>query len=178
MPLPDGGLLDRLVEESIHRMLRDALTTLLWFEATESEGGTRRGYTQRVQLLPEPLAKDKQIPPNTAVLDMDDIDDDGYEMGNGVATSRRYLGYVDFYGENRSVGGQFAGDASAILRGDFPSIGRDAPRVDVVDWSLATPDSVTFCAIENVRTLRSRGTSSTWDGLIWSIQFEALVDND
>lgn len=178
MPLPDGGLLDRLVEESIHRMVRDALDTLGWFDDTETEGGSRRGYTRHVELIPEPLPAAATVEPNTAVLDLETIDDDDYECGNAQPTSRRFLGYVDFYAENRSVGGHLAGDVAAILRGDHAAAGRTSPNVAVIDWSSAGLEQLTYAIIEHVRLDRGRNPTSSWTGLFYSVQFEVIVDND
>jgi hypothetical protein len=149
-----GGYLDRLIIIAVNDVLRDGLEALGWFDAGRSH--------LPIQWRSGPTPVDKQIAYNTCVVSFETIEPAEMEVGSD-AVEITHTGYVDFYAEpapdpddedntfngGEALGKHFIGDVWSVLVGDIPSIGRDRPVIDVLDYGM--------CVDEETEALTSRG---------------------
>lgn len=167
-----GGLRARLVRDSVYRTIEKGLRDLGWF--------TSHASRSPVQLLPEPVALDREVPRNTLALG-DEIDDEtALELGSGLSEFRWSM-FLDVYAENDSIALHLVGDVAAIMGGRMPSIGRSAPVVDVWDYTLATPVAIFRVEVENVRTAKAHDFPQPWLRFWRSCTFQvvdAYTDED
>lgn len=148
-----GGLRARLVHDSVFAMLRDALATLGWFDASANHS--------TITFNAEALPPDIEVPLNTMALADEDEQGEDLELGSGLQELRWQM-WVDFYAENDTIGLHVIRDVKDILEGRMPSIGRGRPTVDVYDYTLATPVVVFAADIEDVRTDKGRDFAQPW----------------
>jgi hypothetical protein len=173
-----GGLRDRVIEESLHRMLKGALTQLGWL--------THRDDRLDVTYEPEPLEADEVIVPNLVNAVIEGIDpEEEQELGSTLSDDTHLL-YVDVYAESEAVGKQLAGDIRCILEGKMPSIGRTWPVLKVydytgVDYSMATPNAAPELfdvVIERVRQDKAHRAGEAWQRYLYSVTAELHDDRD
>lgn len=145
MPGPIGGLRDRLIHESLYRLVRDALLDNLGW------GAPGRAHLP-LNVVRTPVDPHTDVPLNTMTVTPEDIAGEPYELGSHASVDTHPF-WVDFYGENEDVAGQVIGDVREILRGKIA--GRTAPVLDVYDFDLATPVVLFSCVLEDVRTHRA-----------------------
>lgn len=173
-----GGLRDRLIEESLHRMLKGALTQLGWL--------THSNDRLDVSYEPEPLPADEAVVPNLVNVVIEGIDpEEEQELGSTLSDDTHLL-YVDVYAESEAVGKQLAGDIRCILEGKMPNVGRTWPVLTVydftgVDYTMATPDSpveLFAVIIERVRQDKAHRAGETWQRHLYSVTAELHDERD
>jgi hypothetical protein len=162
-----GGLRDRLVDDAVHLMLRDALTALGWLAPA--------AHRREVTLIAAPVQADVEIVPTTVSVVREDLAYDLIELGSQLSEDRS-IHYVDIYGENDAVAKHLAGDLRDILRGKMPAIGRTAPVVAVFDRTQTpVPAEPAFhVEIEDVVMERAREVSRAWERYWWMIRFDVV----
>lgn len=149
-----GGLRARLIHDSLYRMVEQSLGDLGWF-------ASGRGH-KPIDMTPEPQPGDKEIPLNTLVLaDEDALMADDLELGSNLA-EHAWIFYWDFYAESKPLGIHLIRDIRDILSGRMASIGRTQPRLDVYDWTQATPTVVFHCELEEISVDRARDFPMPW----------------
>lgn len=161
-----GGLRARLIRDSLEELVRSGLTARGWFAAGR--------YHSPIQVVSEPNDWDEPITVNSIAISGGDLVDDDIELGSS-ACEDRWTYYVDFYGENESIGLDVATEIRDILRGKLPSIGRSAPVMSVLDFRQATPTALFSCDLENIFVDRGRGFSQPWLRYWFSVRVE-IVD--
>lgn len=161
-----GGLRARLIRESTYQAVYDALETIGWFDS-----GRRHSP---ISFLPTGVDDSENVALNTAALADWDITEEEDEMGS-LMSEHRQVYYVDFYAEDDAVGMDFSTDVKDILAGRMPSIGRGAPRIEVYDYTQATPPVIFTVGVENVAIDRPSVFERPWQRYFRTVRFE-LVD--
>lgn len=167
MPNPVGGYRARIIQDSTHAMMRDALDALGWMDATPAH--------QAVNLVAEPVDSHEHVPFNTVAVYFANVGDTDLELGSN-ASEDRWFGVVDIYAEDEAIGRWLSHDVRDILRGKFPSIGRTQANVQVIDYDLATPVVVFVVDIENVAGDRALARGRAFEEFWWVVAFEAVDD--
>lgn len=169
-----GGLRSRLILDSARVAIIAALEDLGWFDATvyDDPPGLRRH--RPVQYLAKPAHWDIEVALNSFTVSAEDVSDDDLGLGGEVEDTLRC--YVDIFGQDDQFGIHFAADIRDVLVGKVPSIGRDAPYVDVYDLRAATPYAFTTLEVDAVRIDRAENTSRPWQDHWWMVRFD-LVDD-
>lgn len=152
---PEGGLRDRLVHESLTELLRSCLSDLGWFNTVDP------AVRRPVNLRTMPARLDEEIQPNVVVVTPGDDDTEDVELGSTLAEHTREY-WVEVYAEDEAILNHLRGDIEAILRGKHPGCGRDAPTMDLIDWTVATPVKIGTMLIEGVRGDRPRIINRPW----------------
>lgn len=148
MSFIEGGLRDRLLFESFHAMIKDALTEIGWFQSGRQH--------KPINFVTTAVDLDKEIPDNTLAVSTEDLDDEPAELGSTL-TFDRVMAWVDFYAESDALGRHLQGDVRDILRGKMESIDRTDPSFMVVDMREPDPKPELFLVeIENVATVRDK----------------------
>lgn len=129
-----------------------------------------------MRFIEEPGNWDEPIEINSIVVTGGDAVDDPLELGS-MATEDRVTYYVDFYGEDESIGLDVSGDIRDILRGKIPSIGRTQSTIPVYDYRDATPGIAFYCDLENVLVDRGRGFTQPWMRYWFSVRVELIDEN-
>ncbi len=129
--MPEGGLRDRLIHESILKNLEARLTTLGWFAA-----GREHAPITMIDEFPNDNA---EVAPNTLAVSLGDGDGVPRELG-AKNESHELTMFVDFFAENDSVGRDVRGDVYAYFRGnqiqpvyDYSTGGAQFGTVEVLD---------------------------------------------
>lgn len=180
-----GGYLDRLIIAAVTDVVREGLDALGWLDTNRSH--------MPVTLRSGPVAKDKQIQYNTAVLSFELADAKRMEIGSD-AKEITHTGYLDFYAEpapdpddddntfngGEALGKHFIGDCMSILVGDIPEIGRDRPVIDVYDYGLATPPYLfsVYVDDERTRTAKVHRYDQPWERNWYTCVFELTEERD
>lgn len=162
-----GGLRARLIRESVYREIKRALTDLGWFDP-----GRRH---LPVTFIDEPVQNRDQVEFNTAALSDETQSEVPDELGSNLA-EHRWTFYVDFYGESAPLGTHFIHDVRDILGGRFPSLDRTGPKVDVYDWTQATPSYLFYVDIEGLLVDRAQNWPSPRLANWYMCRFD-VVDN-
>jgi len=162
-----GGLRARLIRQSVYMTINDALLTLDWFNP-----GRRH---KPVTFVAYPVNPDTEVPFNTAALSDEDIFESEDEVGSQFA-EHRWTFYVDFYAESDALGLHFQQDVRAILSGRMDAVGRNYPKVDVYDWTMATPPLIFTVQIENVVGDRAHDFPKRYQQHWYAVRFD-VVDN-
>lgn len=154
MTIPQGGLRERLVYDSFHKMLSDALDALGWFDSVPSRFD--------VHLLHGPADINETIEYNTiAVVDLDEPGQE-WELGSSL-TEHRWTYFVDVFAEDDSVSRHLAYDIRAILEGKHTAAGRTTPTLNVLDFTVAEPYPTLFVAeFEDVLVEHPQDSSKPW----------------
>lgn len=148
-----GGMLDRLLTLSLWNMIEDTLDELGWRD-------TGRGLGP-ITIFRGSIDPYEPIESNTLAVSLEGIDDDPAELGSD-ATFDHYGITIDFFGATAATSKHVAGDVRDILRGKMPAAGRTAPRLDVLDYNLATPAVLFTAEIERVRSDPASGFTQEW----------------
>lgn len=174
---PEGGLRDRMLIESFYQMLKSSLTARGWFNPGRQH--------LPINMVPGPVSRKDEIPPNTFVITWEDIDAAEAELGSNAA-ELTHTAYADFYAEppppdgngGEALGKHFIGDVRSIILGEMPSIGRTANTLDVLDYSLATPThlfTVEF-DIEHTRSAKVHHYDQPWERWWYSCVIECIEE--
>jgi hypothetical protein len=137
----------------MHQMIKNGLDALGWFDT-----GRRH---RPINMISHPVRWDEEVPLNTLSVVSTDTTDDELELGSNAAENR-HIFYIDFFGEDDSIGKHLIHDVRDILRGKLPSIGRSRPVLPVYNWSLATPVGLFNCEIENVLVDHAHDFPKPW----------------
>lgn len=160
-----GGLRQRLIRDSLHAVVREAMDDLGWFDSGRAH--------KPVTLQYESEDPQNEIMPNAVCICDDDVTSVEEEMGSDFS-EHIWDFYCDIYAESSSLGIHLSNDIKAILEGRMPSIGRSGPKFSVYDWGQATPTELFQCQIENVLLLRGRNFSKRWERYWYSLSFSVL----
>ena len=161
-----GGIRDRLIYDSVWHTVNDALTALGWFN-------TGRDHSP-VTLVAEQLDWEHEIEPNTIAFAPERVSDQEWELGSDFKQNR-WRFYFDIFGENEALGNQLSGDIRDILRGKIPSVGRDMPVINVLDYTSSTPSQIFYCTVERVTKDRSPTFTHRWQRYLYVVAMD-LVD--
>jgi len=134
-------------------MLNQAFTDLGWFEDIPGR------ITPK--FVPDQLDRQVEIKLNTIALADTNLNDDEAEMGSNLSDIR-WTFYVDIFAEDKATGIHIVNDVRDIMKGKMPSIGRDMQRLDVYDYTLATPVKIFSCDVEKVMVDRGQDFSKPW----------------
>lgn len=165
MPL-EGGKRERMIWMSVWSMISDNLDALGWLTDPVAAGYDRAPVTIPWGGFPD----GEPITPNGIAVMPEDVTYTGLETGS-TASQRNRVFYADIFAEDHAVGINLRGDISSILRGEYPSIGRDRNIVEIYDFDLATPAVVAVMDIENVSDDRSKGGTEPWERYWYSVLF-------
>ena len=157
-----GGIRDRLIHDSLYHLVKNGLTALGWFNPSPT------GYTNPVQIIPEQVTWDQQLPLNTITIAPGNVSDQEFEIGSFAFRNEKQF-YIDVYGENEALSIQISGDIRDILRGKFPDLGFSQATLDVLDYTQSTPSKIFFCDIENVQVDRTQNFPHIWQKYLYSI---------
>lgn len=166
MATPVGGTRARLLRDSLYYMIRDSLDDLGWFDAGQDN--------LPVTFSTEEVDGKEEIPFNTLSLSDEDFTSEYQELGSDFS-EHTWTFYLDFYAEDNSIGVHMKADLIAILEGRLPSIGRDDPSFELIDYRLATPTSFGRCEIESVLGDRARNFPKAWQRY-WHVVFFQVKD--
>lgn len=177
MPGIEGGKRDRMIIESFYWMLRGSLEALGWFDSGRQHGP--------INMAPVPVSRKEQIPYNTLTVTWEDIDATEAELGSSAAELTHTV-YVDFNAEppppdgngGEALGKHLIGDVRSIVVGEMPSIGRTAPILEVLDYSLATPVylfTVEFDT-ERTRSTKVHHYDQPWERWWYSCVIECIEE--
>jgi hypothetical protein len=169
MTVVEGGLRARLINDSVHELVRWTLVSRGWFDA-----GRRHAP---VTLVYEAQKWDEPIEVNTVAIVGGDVTDDELELGSNL-TEDRWIYYVDFFAENEAVGLDLITDLKESFRGKLPTIGRTSPRLPVYDFRQATPPVVFYCDLENVLIDRARDFPKPWLRWWYTVRVDVVDEND
>lgn len=168
----EGGKRDRMVWMSVWTMLRDGLDQLGWLTDPVAAGYPRQPVTIPWGGIPD----GEPIRPNAISVMPEDIDYVNMETGSDLQSGNRFF-VVDIYAEDHAVGVNLRGDLSAMLRGNYPSIGRDRSVVEVYDYDMATPGLIAVMDIVNVSDDRAQSAKQPWERFWYSILFTVEDEN-
>lgn len=160
-----GGILYRLISDSLIATVRQSLGDLHWFDED-------RGHLP-VTLYPEPLDASEAVEPNAVTFSMEDIINEDLEMGSNLA-EHRIMYFIDIYGENKALSLHLAGDIKDILEGRFPSIGRTDADFEVLDLANNPSDALFTCEIEEVVIDRNRFGDRPFEKFWWTVGLELV----
>lgn len=170
MPL-EGGKRDRMIWYANWLLIRDNLGALGWLDDPVANSLPR----QPVEIPWGGFPDGEAITPNGIAVMPFDTDYVGLEIGSTLSRGDQIF-VCDIYAEDHSVGVALRGDISAILRGAYPSIGRDRNVVEVYDVDLATPALVATLDIEDVRLDRANEGRQPWErywySIMWTVEDE------
>lgn len=160
-----GGLRSRLVKDSLFNMIEAALEDLGWFDTGRQHAPiTFRSY---------PYDEEEQVAVNSLALSDEDLVVLEQELGS-IFAEHDWQFFIDFYAEDNALGVHMAHDLEAILAGRMPSIGRASPNFPVYDYTLATPEVIAWCEIEDVVVDRARGFPKPWQKFWYVVSFNVL----
>lgn len=162
-----GGQRARFIKDSLYFMVYDALDELGWFDLDLED---------TVEFVPNPIDPLTEIVPVKIALEDDDDNSFDLEMGSNF-TEFRWRFYIDVYGnpDHKDDALHLATDIRDILQGRFPSLGRTAPILHVLDYDMATPVEIFVCEIENIDKERVPYGFKPWLKAWYSISF-AVID--
>lgn len=154
MTIPQGGLRERLIYDSVYTMLSDALTALGWFTSQPTRADI---------LLPHgPVDINESITYNTiAIVDLGEPAEE-WELGSSLAQYRWAYNF-DVFAQNDSLSRHLAGDIRAILEGKLAAASRTTPTVNILDTTVAEPYPTLFVAeFEGVSIERPQDSAKPW----------------
>lgn len=169
-----GGWRDRLIWESCHRALHDALEDLGWF----NDLGNASKPIDPIVWSTKSLKDDEVIPPNFLVLSSEDTDGDSAEIGSSLTEDSVEM-WLDFYPVNDALGRHLMGDVRDLLRGKMPTVGFSEAGLMVVDYRPASlsdtsGEDLFWVDIEGVAEVHNAGNPATpelrtWRSVTWRI---------
>ncbi len=160
-----GGTRHRVIFDSVYNEINRALTELGWFD-----GGRQH---LPIDFRADAVDPETEVPFNTMVLVGEDTVDEEIELGSNFSEHRTVF-YVDFYAESKALGDHVIYDVKDILQGRMPSISRDYPSIDLLDYTQATPTIFSTAEIEFVTVDRARIYSFPWQKFWYSCSFTLL----
>lgn len=177
MALIEGGIRDRLIFESCHRMIHDALNQLGWF----GQLGTPARPIPPIVWRTERYDDDQRIPVNALVVSSEDTNSADLEVGSLLSEDATQF-WVDFYPVDDELGKHVMGDVRAILQGKMASANRVEPGFWVTDHRPNAPvpgADLFWVEIEDVQSLHSVRQSSTPEvQLQRSVSFDVVDEVD
>ncbi|QBQ74870.1 hypothetical protein [Caudovirales GX15bay] len=147
-----GGLLTRLVIDSLAAKVSDVLAGAGWFDPGRIHAP--------IGLIAEPVNWDVPVEPNTVVVSIRSVVTDEVELGSQLAMDR-LLGFVDFYAQNDSLGIHLINDLRDGLRGRL--VPNDANTFPILDFRLATPTAIGYATVVDAEVVREyRSSPEPW----------------
>ncbi len=140
----EGGLRDRMIHESALQAIKAQLTTLGWFAP-----GRQHSDITVIDEYPDDKA---EIALNTIAISMGDGDGYLVEMGSPMENHEQLL-FVDVYAESDALGRHVSGDIYSYLK--------KVERIQVYDYSQATPTAEFWAHIEEEDVIKRRGGTVT-----------------
>lgn len=155
----EGGKRDRMVAESLKLFVEDGMALLGWF--------TTNPHHPTPEVLSHPMPDSREITGIKVYVSTEDIDYEDMETGSNLQRGSRAF-IIDVFVDDKirfadAVALHLRGDISAMLRGQFPSIGYDQAKLPLWNLQLATPVVVARMDIVDVRDDRSRGLIQEWE---------------
>lgn len=161
-----GGLRRRCIYDSIYYEVLRFLTEIGWFDL----GRRHKAIVFRATAVDN----EDPIPLNTMCLVADDdILETEVEMGSNYSDFS-YRFYIDFYAEDDSLGEHVAYDIRDCLQGRMPSVDRDTPTIDLLNYSLPTPTQIGTLDIQYVSIDRIRNVTHPWQKHWFSVGFTVV----
>lgn len=140
-----GGLRARLLQDSLYHTINDALGELGWYDQHRQH--------QSLRFLAKPLRWDQAVQPNLIAMQIETVELAELELGSGL-TEDEIAVLFDCYLENESVGAHLTNDLRDLLRGRH-TVGPQHPVFDLYDYRQATPPTIGYAVIDEVRIERS-----------------------
>lgn len=165
MTVPVGGLRARLVRDSFYNFVREGVVARGWTDA----GRKHKPY----QFIAAPTDWNEEIPFNSIAVSAENVQDEEVELGSNL-TDDTWTYYIDLYAESNNVGMDCAHDVRDMLRGKIPSIDRSLQAFPVLDYRMATPQTLFWCNIENVVLDRARDFPQAWRKNWFSIRCDVI----
>lgn len=161
----EGGLRDRLIDESIFQHVKGGLAALDWFN-------TNRKH-KPIDFLATSVQDDEQILPNTIVMSSEQAVTDSMEIGSNASVDGFDV-WFDLYCESDALGKQLCGDIQALVRGQMPALGFGNPVIPVYDWSKATPDLIFHVEVVSTERQknRQRNVATPQERHMWTVLVE------
>lgn len=172
MPTLEGGKRDRMIWYAVWDLIREHLDMLGWLQDPVTNNLPR----QPVEIPFGGFPDGEAITPNGIAVMPFDTTFVGLEVGSTLSRGDQIF-VVDIFAEDHATGVALRGDISAILRGEYPSIGRTRNVVEVYDQDLATPALIATLDIEDVRNDKAPGGAEAWERYWYSILF-VVEDED
>lgn len=149
-----GGLRDRLLKDSFHAIVDQALSTLGWFDPDR--------YHRPINLIEKPQAWDVPVTANTVAVDFTGSEVSEWEVGSRL-TSDVHIGYVEIFAENDSLGAHLSNDMRDWLRGRLQTA-RTGVTFPIFDYRAgSTPPVIGYMDIDAVSAVRNiAATNDTW----------------
>jgi hypothetical protein len=169
-----GGLRTRLILDSTRVTILGALEQLGWFDATIYDDPPGVRTHQPVRYVARPKNWDDVVEPNGLAITSEDISDNPAGLGGEVDDQIEI--YIDLFAQDESFGWHLTGDIRDICLGRYPTLGRDAPWIDVYDLRQATPAPFTQIEIQDVRVDRYQGMAQPWQRYWFMIRLSLYDD--
>ena len=155
MPL-EGGLRDRMLQESVREQITGHLQTLGWFDA-----GRYHGDITIVEGFPDDNAA---VELNTVAFSAEQGQGNDYELGSKAEEHHMSM-FIDMFMENDAVGWHLSGDIYAYLKKN---------RVlDVYDYENAKTVDFTV-DIEGVDRRKPSRATNAWQKYWFTVSFLAV----
>jgi hypothetical protein len=139
-----GGLRLRLLRDSLHHLIDDALDERGWYDPDRQH--------RPVNFLAHPLPWNVPVEPNVISLEIQGTTVAEAETGSFLSTDT-ITAFVDIYAENDSFGVDISNDIRDILRGRLGQ--NEGGTVPLYDYRNATPPVIGHIAITDIRALRN-----------------------
>lgn len=159
--MPEGGLRDRLIHESMLKNLETHLTTLGWFDA-----GREHAPIIMIDEFPNDNA---EVAPNTLAVSLGDGDGVPRELG-AKNESHEMVIFVDFFAENDSIGRDVRGDVYAYFRGKQTQI--------VYDYSAGGAQFATVDILDDIEKRKPDRAVNKWQKHWYVVSFTLVDERD
>ena len=162
MAVPEGGLRDRLIHESMLQNLKVNLTTKGWF-------GVGREHAPIV-MIDEFPDESAEVQLNTLAVSLGDGAGIPRELGNKDESHELTL-FVDFFAEDDSVGREMRGDVYAFFRGNQIQ--------PVYDYSTAlSPQFGTVEVLDDIEKRKPERAVNKWQKHWYVVSLTVIDERD
>lgn len=141
-----AGLRHRLLHDSFHAHVTQALNTLGWLDPGRAH--------KPVKIIGPPLPWHEPIEPNTITVDFMGSDTFEAEVGSRL-TSEVIVGFVEIYAQDDSFGLHIANDLRDWFRGRLQNPPMPGVHFPIYDLRQPTPGTIGYMDIRNISALRN-----------------------
>lgn len=159
--MPQGGLRDRLIHQSLMNNLEAELTTLGWFDA-----GREHAPIVMVDEFPN---DNDEVVFNTLAFSMGDGAGVDRELGNNDET-HELIFFVDFFAENDSVGRHLRGDVYEFFRANAAQ--------PVYDYSTDDSQFGTVEIFQDIEKRKPERAVTKWQKHWYVVSFTVVDERD
>jgi len=146
-----GGIRARLLRDSFHAIVDQALNTLGWLDPARAH--------RPINLIQKPEHWDVPVVPTTVTTEFTSSEVAEWEVGSAL-TSDLHVAYVEIYAENDSLGLHLSNDVRDWLRGRL-QVGLAGVTFPIFDYRQgSTPPVVGYMDIDDISALRNAAVSS------------------